>query len=389
MPKLLRITTALISLDKLLEGQMRAAIDAGFDVIMVSSDGSGRDELMAREQCPHIPLAMKRGLSPLSDLASLTRLVGLLRRHRPQIVHTHTPKAGLLGMLASWLCRVPVRLHTFGGLRLETMRGWRRSLMLATERLTTRCATRVFCNSCALAKRLAELNICQAEVVGPGSTNGVDPRFFGPAFETPEQRSEFLRSVDLAEDDRVLLFLGRVVKDKGVEELVEAFEGVCQRHPQALLLLVGHLEQDLDPITTGTLERIHHHPRIRALPWTEDVHELLDAATVLVHPSHREGLPNVLLQAAAAGCPIVCSDISANLEVVGHDGAETFPVADATALSRCLDTVLSDPTRIHDRTGQLRRTVQRRFDRAVVQAQVIEVYRAELATTNASPSAKT
>ncbi len=388
-PRLMRMTTAMLSLDRLLEGQMKAAAEAGFDVVMVSADGPKRPALVEREGCPHVAVAMERGLSPVHDLISLIRLVGVLRRHRPDIVHTHTPKAGLLGMMASRLCRVPVRLHTYGGLRLETMAGWKRHLMLATERTTARCATRTLSNSHSLSLRLEELKICHARVVGAGSTNGVAPHFFEPPFRNEAARLEFINSLGLKATDEVILFLGRLVRDKGIEELTEAFAQLRAKHQEAVLLLVGNYEQDLDPLSPRVLEHIRNHPRVHTLPWSEQVHELLGVATVLAHPTHREGLPNVVLQAAAAGLPIVCSDIPANLEIVHHHApdsaqAEVFRVQHQEELAAALDTVLSNLPAARQRARQLRESIRRRFGRAAIQGQLIDLYRQELATASGS-----
>src|ERR1700749_2632263 len=171
-PKLIRITTVPISLEKLLGGQMKFMGQNGFDVTMVSSDTDQKEKLEKKEASPFIAVNMTRTISPFKDLASLFKLIKLFKQLKPDIVHSHTPKAGLLGMMAAWYCRVPVRLHTVAGLPLMEATGAKRSILEQVEKVTYACAGKVYPNSRKLREFILDQKFCKADkvkVIGTGS----------------------------------------------------------------------------------------------------------------------------------------------------------------------------------------------------------------------------
>lgn len=380
--KLLRITTVPISLRLLLTGQMRFMREHGFDVRMISADGPERALVIEAEDCPHEIVPFTRAITPVQDLQCLWRLIRLLRRERPDIVHTHTPKAGLLGMLAARLTGVPVRIHTVAGLPFMTAGGRKRQLLMLMERLTYWGAQHVWPNSPSMLAYMREIRLCPERKLGMisrGSTNGIDLGRFSPA-AVPAATLERLRAeIGYDPDATYLLAVGRVVKDKGIPELVEAFANLHEQFPRLRLLLVGPLERERaeETLPAATLQAIESHPAIQHIGWSDEVPALLLLADTLVHASHREGFPNVPLQAGAMGLPIVCSAIPGNIDIVEHERTGlTFPVGDTAALRDVLERALSGEEEGQKMAAALRKEVEELYDRRVIHAALLEKYQA-------------
>ncbi|MEI6454499.1 MAG: glycosyltransferase, partial [Actinomycetes bacterium] len=222
--ELIRTATVGLSLQLLIPGQL-AFLSRHFDVLAV---GSGKDVMAAvgrREGVRVEAVEMRRRPSPLADLASLWRLYQLFRREKPLIVHSMTPKAGLLSMLAARLAGVPCRIHTFTGLVFPSRRGVARGLLLRADRLICRLATCVIPEGAGVARDLARFGVTGAmpQVVGPGNVNGIDSEYFDPAVWGPERVMAHRREVLTDPEAFVFIFVGRLVRDKGMAELAEAF----------------------------------------------------------------------------------------------------------------------------------------------------------------------
>lgn len=383
-PLLLRLTTVPISLDLLLTGQPAYMREHGFRVVLGSADGPEREKVMRREQCPHVIIPFTRAITPLQDLRCLRQLVGMMRRLRPAIVHTHTPKAGLLGMLAARLAGVPVRIHTIAGLPYMTASGRRRRLLIQIERITARAAQHIWPNSQSILAEVRRRRLCSPEklgIVGQGSTNGIDIEEFSPD-RVSDDRSEHAREqVGYRNDRRYLVAIGRLVRDKGILELLEAFEAIHRDRPEVHLVLAGPLEQQRseETLPEETVSLIGRHPAIIHIPWTDDVPAFLGLADILVHASHREGFPNVLLQAGAMHCPVVCSAIPGNTDLVedGHTGL-TFPVGQAGKLEKKLRFALDTPDALREYADKLQEKVVTDFRREAVHRAMLDRYRALL-----------
>jgi glycosyltransferase involved in cell wall biosynthesis len=318
-PRLLRITTVPISLKLLLRGQLEFMQQRGFEVLAVSADGPEIESIKANG-IRHQIVAMTRTIAPFKDLGALLALIRIIRQFRPQIVHTHTPKAGLLGMLAAWICRVPVRLHTVAGMPLMETQGLKRKILVFTEYITYACATRVYPNSFGLLKFIREHvygNDLKLKVIGKGSSNGIDSTVFAPSETLKISAAELRKKYAIAEHETVYCFVGRVVKDKGIDELVTAFVRIASEFP-AKLILVGPFEDDLDPVAKETRNAIETHPQIISLGYQNDVRPALIASDVFVFPSYREGFPNVVMQASCLGLPCIVSDINGCNEIIDH-----------------------------------------------------------------------
>lgn len=318
--KLLRITTVQESLESLLKGQMRFFVEQGYQVSMASAVTKPEQipDLEEHECCKHYELPLTRQITPIKDLIAIWKTYRLIRTLRPHIVHTHTPKAGMVGMIAAWLARVPIRLHTVAGLPLMERAGLTKQILIAVERMTYWFATGVFPNSFGLQdyifRRISRSS--KIKVIGQGSSNGINIEYFSKT-EVIEQQANTLRdALGLNRHDFVWIFVGRMVQDKGINELVEAFVRFEQQYPHQHLLLVGPYEQTLDPLLPQTLAAISAHSNILHVGFQKDIRPYLAMADSLVFPSYREGFPNVPMQAACMGLPLILSDINGCNELI-------------------------------------------------------------------------
>ncbi len=320
-PRLIRITTVPVSLLLLLKGQMKYMQQNGFEVIMVSSPGKEAALAEEQEMCEMITIPMERGIHLFKDLSTLFRLYRLLKELKPDIVHTHTPKAGLLGMLASMFCSVPIRLHTIAGLPWMEHKGISRFILKQMERVTGFGAHRIYPNSQGLKQFIEdELIVPQRKLklLGNGSSNGIDCTHFSKASVTQQQIVQLQNKAKLAANGFIWLFVGRLVKDKGITELVNAFEKIKAEFPNDQLWLVGKEEPELDPLPEAISTLIHTDPAIISWGFQTDVRPFFAASSALVFPSYREGFPNVPMQAGAMEKPMILSNINGCNEIVQH-----------------------------------------------------------------------
>jgi glycosyltransferase involved in cell wall biosynthesis len=319
--RLVRIMTVPLSIEYILRGQLAYFKQNGFDVYSVSADGPEVPSIIERERVSHTVIPFTRRITPLRDLYCLVLLIWFLIRVRPHIVHTQTPKAGLLGMMAAWICRVPVRIHTIGGMPLMEARGITRSILYWSEKATYACSHQVWPNSNILCDFLLNnLNVAKSKlkVIGNGSSNGIDTEKFK---RTPALMTEAMALREkhgIKSDDVVFCFVGRLVRDKGVHELVEAFSRLREKHRSVKLFLIGHFEDILDPISNQYKRLIKENESIIATGFSTEVPLYMAASDIFVFPSYREGFPNVVLQACAMELPAIVTDINGSNEIIQH-----------------------------------------------------------------------
>jgi glycosyltransferase involved in cell wall biosynthesis len=344
------VTTIPLTQWLFLRGQNRFLRERGFEVHAVSSPGEALGLLAERDGVQVHAVPISRVISPLADLVSLARLYALLRRLRPHMVHVSTPKAALLGSIAAWLARVPVRVFFVRGLITEGAAGGRRRLFRALEALTSRLCTRTVCvapSLLELARREGIVRPGDGWVAANGMSNGLDPARFAPGPVAP----------GLEGAGPVVGFVGRLARDKGVEELAEAWRALRAEFPDARLLLVGPWEAE-DAVAAPVRAELEADPRVRVTGLVPDVVPYLRGMSVFAFPSHgTEGFPNAPMEAAAAGLPVVVTRVVGCVDAV-QDGVTgtVVPPRDAGALAAALRRYLADPgvRAAHGAAGQAR-----------------------------------
>ena len=356
----------------ILRGRLRALRLAGFHITVVSSPGPLLDRLAMSEGAEVVAIPIEREISLISDLLSLFRFWRMLVRVKPDMVEFSTPKAGLLGLLAARLCGVPKRIYLLRGLKLETAKGFKRRVLLAAERLASCCAHVVVCNSPSLREQAIGLGIAPASklvLLGGGSSNGVDRFRFAPGPTLMRQQ------LGIPLDAQVIGFVGRLTRDKGVPELVEAFEHILAAVPTAYLLMVGWFDQSEDALTLALRRKIENHPRILVTGIVESTPAYYRAMDLLVLPSWREGFPNAVLEASATGIPVVTTMAtgardSVVPEVTGLVISPGYP----EAITEAVLTLLADPERRARMGGAARSWVLENFVDTQVLGLVVKFY---------------
>ncbi|WP_298324825.1 glycosyltransferase family 4 protein [uncultured Dokdonia sp.] len=382
MNKLIRITTVPISLDKLLEGQLDFMKDY-FEVIAVSSQEEELKRVARKQGVPYFFLEMTRKITPLQDLMAVYKLYKFLKKEKPVIVHTHTPKAGIVGMLAAKLAGVPLRLHTVAGLPLLEATGAKRKLLDIVEKLTYRFATKVYPNAQGLKTIVEELKFVESsklKVIGKGSSNGIDTTYFSKD-SLVNNSLDVSDELKIAVSDFTFILVGRLVGDKGVNELVKAFVTVQQKHPETSLLLVGPLEEELDPLLQTTQDIIKKHPKIYTTGYVDDVRPYLAFAKALTFPSYREGFPNVVLQAGAMGLPSIVSDINGCNEIIVNNlNGLIVPVKSSAALEIAMYKLIEDKDFYSRTQANARAIITSSYERKEIWQALLQEYNTLLAT---------
>ena len=371
--KIIRATTVPISLDTFCRGLLKM-LSEKYEVVALSSPGVEMQTIAEREGVRTIEVPMERHISLMKDMRALWQLILVFRRERPTMVHSMTPKAGLLCMIAAWLTRVPVRVHTFTGLVFPTAKGLQRKLLMWTDRITCRCATYVIPEGEGVKKDLLDYGITQKplRVLGFGNVRGVDMHYYNRRPEVME------KTVALRDDSFItFLFVGRVVRDKGINELCEAFDRLSKEFPQTRLLLVGWREDDLDPVSDKTQALIDSNPSINYVGevWGDELLAYYAAADCYVLPSYREGFPNTVLEAGAMGLPSIVTDINGSREIiVENENGMIVPPRDADALFVAMRRMVNDDRRRSFMASNARNMVGCRFEQGFVRQCLLDFY---------------
>ncbi|HEX9980728.1 MAG TPA: glycosyltransferase family 4 protein [Flavobacterium sp.] len=377
MKKIIRITTVPQSLRGLLKGQLRF-ISSHYEVIGISSSGEALQEVEANEGIRVHAVEMTRKISPVKDLISVWKLFWFFRKVKPFIVHTHTPKAGTVGMLAAKLAGVPHRLHTVAGLPLLVVTGKKRKLLDSVEKFTYWCATRVYPNSKGLYEFIVKEKFASAnkvKVIGKGSSNGIDTNFFNAENISENQKSALRAQLQITEDQFVFVFVGRIVKDKGINELVQAFTRLNSEFPNTKLLLVGRFEPDLDPLFPATVNEIQANNSIVTAGYQSDVRPYFAISNTLVFPSYREGFPNVVMQACAMGINAIVTDINGcNEIIINEQTGFVVPVRDSETLFQKMKYLYHFPEENKKMALMSRGFIKENFESSYVWNEILKEY---------------
>lgn len=377
--KLIRITTVPMALRYLLPGQMRFMATNGFNVLMISADGKELKDVIENEKCPHIIVPMTRKITPFADLKCLLQLIRIFKKEKPDIVHTHTPKAGLLGMLAARYCGVKIRIHTVAGLPLMVEKGFKYQLLKITERITYAAANQVWPNSNSMLQFIGSKGLTttkKLKVIGKGSTNGIDVNRFNTDNLDQKKIETIKTAIRYSRQNKYLLCIGRLVVDKGIVEFINVFRSLQKTDPAVQLILVGDYENALDPLPAEIVNEINNDPRIIHITWTNDVEYYMHIADHFIFPSRREGFPNVLLQAGAMELPIVCSCIVGNVDIVTHNETGLiFEDANEQQMLERIRYALANPHAVQMMAKKLKQVIHENFQRENIWQNMLAAYK--------------
>lgn len=381
--KLVYLATDPITAYRFMDGQLAEMRRRGYDVCVITSPGELLERVAAREQVTALGVPIAREMAPFRDLASLFLLVRALRRLRPDIVNAGTPKAGLLGVVAARLAGVPHVVYLLRGLRFEGASGVARLLLAASEHLSAGLADRVFCNSGSLRERFVSLGCARRDqifVPAAGTSNGVDSALYAKTPQRVAWAAQERSRLGIGERSVVIGFVGRFTRDKGIAELVKAFQRLLDAHHDVHLLLVGDYDQT-DPVGQATRETISSSPRIHLRGFVREPSAEYALMDVLAFPSYREGFPNVPLEAAAAEVPCVAFRATGTVDAVveGETGI-LVPVGDVAAFAAALARYVMEPSLRYRHGTAARRRVERDFRREVVWDAIASEYRSLLDT---------
>lgn len=369
--KIIRATTVPMSLDAFCKGMLQE-LSEKYEVVAVSSPGDDLEKVAKREGVRTIAVPMERHISVFKDLKSLFSMMRVFRKEKPIMVHSMTPKAGLICMLAAWFSRVPVRVHTFTGLVFPTATGLKRKILMFTDKLTCTCATHVIPEGEGVRRDLLSNGITKKpiKVLGYGNVRGVDMEYYSRRPEVIEKAQE------IEKDVFTFIFVGRIVRDKGINELCGAFNKLSGL-TQARLLLVGPFEDKVDPVSKKTRAIIDNNPSIETVgaKFGDDLLPYYAASDCFVFPSYREGFPNTVLEAGAMGLPSIVTDINGSREIIiqGENGV-IIPSQDTNALFDAMFHMMNDKTAREKMVGNAREMIASRYEQDFVRRCLYDFY---------------
>ncbi|MFC2151993.1 glycosyltransferase family 4 protein, partial [Bacteroidota bacterium] len=341
-----------------------------FEVTAVSGGGDMLDRVGIEEGVRTVSIKMKRNISLIKDFIALINLIYLFLKEKPEIVHTHTPKAGLLGMVAAWITRIPVRMHTVAGMPLMESSGLKRKILNMMEIVTYKCAHMIYPNSKGLLQFIVENNFTnpkKLKLIGNGSSNGINLDYYNPVEISEDEVNKIRSKYKLTKQDFIFIIIGRVVKDKGVEELVSAFNRLSSENNSVKLFILGRFEEKLDPISSEIKDIIKNNDNILYAGYQTDIRPFLKTSNVLIHPSYREGFPNVVLQASAFNLPCIVSDINGNNEIIQDNlNGLIVSVKSSDELYKQMSKIYNDPKLLTKLKQKSRKFIEDRFEQNYV-----------------------
>lgn len=346
-----------------------------YKVVLLSSPGSEMDEILQKtKEIRGITVKMERHISPIRDVVSLLRIIMAFWKEKPIMVHSMTPKAGLLCMLAGWMTRVPVRVHTFTGLVFPTSTGLKRKILMLTDFITCACATHIIPEGEGVKKDLLNNGITKKplRVLGYGNVQGIDLNRFSLRPDVFKWSEEIHKK-----NVFTFLFVGRIVRDKGMNELMDAFERLSQVNSHIRLILVGSFENSLDPISDRAKTIINNNSQIESVGQKggDELIAYYAAADCFVFPSYREGFPNTVIEAGAMGLPSIVTDINGSREIIenGKNGV-IIPSKDTDALFYAMKRMIEDHESCQQMASNARQMVADRFEQGFVRQCLYDFY---------------
>jgi glycosyltransferase involved in cell wall biosynthesis len=350
-----------------------------YDVIAVSSEDDYLKEIGTKENVETFTIEMSRKITPIHDLIAVVKLFLFLKKEKPLIVHSHTPKAGILAMIAAKCAGVPIRMHTVAGLPLMETKGLKRTVLESVEKLTYSCATMVYPNSKGLYDFIIAnkfTNKGKIKIIANGSSNGIDTKHFAPEQVSQSLQQILKTKLQIQRDDFVLVFVGRLVGDKGINEVVQAFKQITKNNLNVKLLLVGMYEKNLDPLHESTHEEINTNKNIIFAGFQKDIRPYLAISNALVFASYREGFPNVVLQAGAMGLPSIVTDINGcNEIIINEKNGIIIPVKNSEAIEKAVLRMIYEKDFFASLQSNTREMIRSRYEQKLIWESILEEYK--------------
>jgi glycosyltransferase involved in cell wall biosynthesis len=374
--KIIRVTTVPQSMN-LIKGQI-SYLKGEFEVELISSSGDIFKDIADRENVKFHIVEMKRSISPIRDLMSIINMYRLLRKEKPYIIHSMTPKAGMVSMIASFFARVPHRIHTFTGLIFPTCTGLKKKILIIVDKITCLCATKIIPEGNGVKRDLLHSNITkkQLAVIGNGNVNGIDTSHFSRDIISSTNLNQLKAKLGIKVDEFVFLSVGRVVRDKGIIELVTAFKRLSSMYPKSKLVILGDFERDLDPIPNEIEQEIINNKAIIYCGYENDVRPYFAISDLFVFPSYREGFPNVVLQAGAMEVPAIVTDINGSNEII-EDGVNglIIPSKDSNVLFEKMQHLYLNSNELMELKKNCRNIIVKKYEQSFVWKEMLKMYK--------------
>lgn len=371
--KLIRLTTIPLTMNLLLKNQLRF-LNQFFEVILVSSPGDDFNEVQSREGVKGLAVKMEREINLITDIKSFFKLFYLFLIEKPKIIHSNTPKSSLLSMFAAWLLRVDLRIYTIGGLRYEGVFGIKRFILIFIEKITCYFSTHVLCESIGVKNKIEKFGVKGKKIylLSPSNLNGVDTKHFDPnLYDSYKIREKF----NIPQNEFVYLFVGRIVKDKGVFELLEAFKQLCIRNSNTSLYIIGPYDKKGDDFKLFQ-NLCSRNNKVRYFDFNNDIREFLALGDCFVLPSYREGFPNVVLEAGSMGKPVIMTDVNGHHEYLNESNGLLTTIGDPNNLLDNLELIIN--TIGNYSPIEIRKFVVENFESSIVHQVLLEFYKTQL-----------
>lgn len=376
--KIIRTATVALSLDVLLNGQLKY-LDQHFEVIGVSGQDHHLDQVKSREHVKTIAVKMARPIHPVQDVKSLFRLYRVFKKEKPQIVHSITPKAGLLSMIAANFAGVPIRIHTFTGLLFPYKSGFFQWLLLTMDKVLCQFATHIIPEGQGVKNDLIKFKVTKKplEVIAFGNVNGINTKHFHPDLIPSDDVQKFNEKHTIKPTDKVFVYIGRKVRDKGNEELIQAINRLAKVYPNLKLIYVGPYEEtdSLSQSTHQLIDELTKNNVIIPFGFEKDIRLFLKVADVLILPSYREGFPNILLQALAMETPCIATNICGCDEIIqNNQNGFLIQKQSETELYEAIEKYILDDDLVNQQKPYTRSMIREKYDNAVVWSALLNYY---------------
>lgn len=377
MKKIIRTATVSLSLDILLKGQLRF-LSKNYDIVAVSGQDAHLTKVQNREKVKTISVNFERKISPFKDLISLFKLYKVLKIEKPLIIHSITPKAGLLSMIAGYFAKVPMRIHTFTGLVFPTKTGLLQLLLITMDKILCQFATHIYPEGNGVKNDLINYKITKKPlmIIANGNVNGIDCNYFNTVHFSETDNKNLKAKLKIEPTDFVFIFVGRLVKDKGINELISAFVKFLSKNDDVKLLLVGPFEQHLNPISETSFHQIKNNKNIISVGYQNDVRPYFAVSNCLIFPSYREGFPNVVLQAGAMNLPSIVTNINGSNEIIiNNENGLIIEVKSENAIFNAINFIKIEKKLFEKFKNNARNRIVTNFEQKIVWEAILNEYK--------------